>query len=328
VHPARRFATIPHLLGVISEQFSHQIPLKAAFERLCGTSLSASWATSRLSGFRQGPLFHASSGCLDKSFQHATTTALSDLVNEPVCHRCSWVEHTPQGKILSLAARWYTVIDAPQQAFAPTWRTAFLLHALANPSADELPPGNGSLMMPVRRLLVDRAQSAIDAAKNAQGVSTAHRHLAALALPIAVTPDRAREFAKWAANTAAFGSAIHYPEWDLELASIPRDTMKFVAVRSMPGPSWASSLLSAQELNAVCSFYPYVFCHELANGVVHGELPIASINGLIALGFNTVPALGHPLEVLEMAAQLYDPSGASDLSDLGTALKAAAAVIA
>ncbi len=321
---ARRFATSRHLLDVFSDQISPRITLKAAFERLSGQPLAASWAATRLSGYQGGPLFHTTASCAPSL--HDRAASLAELVDEPVCQRCSWLDATAPGKVLTLVSKWFAVIDAPPAAFAPTWRNALLLHALANPRPAELPAGNGGLLMPIRRLVVDKAQAAIDAARATHGLSVAHRHLSALALPMAVTPDRARDFAKWAANTAAFSTLGAQPAWDMELVSLPRDTVQFIALRSNAGPAWAASVLSEADYSAVCSFYPALFCRHLHNGVVTGELPLSAISGLGALGFHIVPAIGHSQDVLEMAARLFEPGGSSELSDLATALKAASAV--
>lgn len=302
-------------------------PLETTYERLVSRRLASTVLSLPMTGHQNGPLFHTVSRC-GGVMSSPSSTLVADLLDKPECPRCKWTENTQQGRLLSLASWWFAILDEPLPA--PSWRTAMLYHsatASASLARFHLNPGALSNLAPLRAQVQTKVFALIDSTIALSGIERLHRSLAALALPATVTPDRSRAFARWAASTAALRPGLaHETDWEMQLYTTLQDPVTFLATPSNKPMPWAAPFLEEDEFAAVLEFYPAVLTTPLANGVVTGSLPAASIAGLGSLGYEVVATPGVPRPVLEMASQLFDPSHETELSSLLTAFEAARAI--
>lgn len=312
---------------MLLDSILHQTPLETTHERLVSRRLAASTLSVPITGHQNGPLFHTVARC-GGVISTPSTALVGELLNKPECPRCRWTENTHQGRLLTLASWWYSILDS--QLPTPSWRSALLYHASTSSSSlskFNLNPGVLSNLAPLRSQVQTKVFDLIDSSIAVSGIEKLHRSLAALALPAIVTPDRSRSFARWSAFTAALRPTIgQETDWEMQLHTAVHSPVTFLATLSNKPMPWASPFLDPEEFTAITEFYPAVLTAPLANGVLTGSLPPASLAGLASLGFVVVPTKGASRAVLEMASQLFDPNQLTELSNLQTAFDAASAI--
>ncbi len=305
----------------------HPTPLESTHERLVSRRLAASTLSVPITGHQNGPLFHTVARC-GGVISTPASTLVGELLGKPECPRCRWTENTHQGRLLTLASWWYSILDS--QLPTPSWRSALLYHAATSSSSltqFNLNPGVLSNLAPLRSQVQTKVFDLVDSSIAVSGIEKLHRSLAALALPAVVTPDRSRTFARWSASTAALRPSVGQEiDWEMQLHTAVHSPVTFLATLLNKPMPWAAPFLEADEFVAITEFYPAVLTTPLANGVLTGSLPPASLAGLAALGFVVVPTQGASRAVLEMTSQLFDPHQQTELANLQTAFEAACAI--
>lgn len=329
MHLPRRFATIWHYLGVLLRQITHPVTLQQAHDRLVARNIAHPVLATKVLVHKVGPLLHTSQRCAHNTSAPCHVT-VSEVIASPKCQHCSWESSTSFGKLLTLAAWWFAIIDLTEHELAPTWRNAMLLDA-ATKSAALLPlnvnAAHVSALDPLRRQVTDKAKAASASALARNGIEPLHRALAAFAYSHPVPPSQARGFAKWAANTGVLQPLMgETPQWDAGLASSLGQPMQVLAVNTAAPLKWAQNMLDASVIVAASEFYPQALLTPLTHGVYRGVLPELTARGLAELGFDIVVAAEISTATLEMTAQLFDPTHQTELGDLETAFLAASAV--
>ncbi len=330
MHVPRHFASIWHGEGVFLIQLARPAPLETTLDRLESRGLAKPILDSTVTVVPSGPVLHTvHARCINRGALSRQAT-VRELVQSPACRNCSWQSASSQGKVLSLASWWFALADLTACELDRSWRTAMLLHAATGPAALAVVGASSehaSALDPLRRQVVSRATEAVDQARSLHGDEVLHSNLAALAYAHPVTPSQSREFSKWAVSTAtmARASGLHHA-WNNGLRSSLGPPVQVLATRVSASLAWAQSFTDSSDISAMSEFYPSVLLTPLSRDVATGCLPELTAAGLVQLGFDVVAARGVAPGVLEMAAQLFDASRATELGDLGTALAAALSI--
>lgn len=314
---------------MLLRQITRPISLQQAHDRLVARGIAQPVLSAKVLVHKVGPLLHTSQRCVHNTAAPCHVT-VSEIIASPKCQHCSWESSTSFGKLLTLAAWWFAIIDLTEHELAPTWRNAMLLDAATRSAAFSpfnINSAHVGALDPLRRQVADKAKAASDAAMARNGIEPLQRSLAAFAYPHPVPPSQARGFAKWAANTGVLQPRLgETPQWDAGLASSLGQPVQVLAVLTAAPLKWAQNLLEPSDIVAASEFYPHALLSPLTHGVLHGVLPELTARGLAELGYDIVCAAVISPATLEMTAQLFDPTHQTELGDLETAFLAASAV--
>lgn len=315
--------------GVFVRTIAPQISETEVIQRLQRSHPDVATFSAPVQMLRSPNGVHGSPAC-DRTATPAMIAPL-ELVQLRECQRCSWRKQHRFGAQLTLARWCLSYLDAfSHPAAFRSWREVFEHHATTTPAL--------ALALSIHESVLDELEPLVSQTRNAARRSVQlslhglhdidmHAGLAAICFEHTVTPDQAREFAQWCAQRASF---THHGQGFSTALLAGLHTVGeyvFIAPETPVTPEWLRSFHDPAEHAAISRFYTSIVGAPVVGRLRVAQLPDRCVPAMRQLGCLIEPSNGQSLATLEVAGRLWDPNPASELHDLATALKAAAAIV-
>jgi hypothetical protein len=314
--------------GVFIRTIAPQITENEAIQRLQRSHPDLTAAAAPLSMMLSPSGVHGSRTC-DPTAKPAMVEPLG-LIDLRECQRCSWRRNHHFGAVLTLARWCFSYLDAfSQPSSLRTWREVFEHHAITSTAlalALSVPDSALDDLGPLVAQARDIASRSVALSAPDLHVLDLHAGLAAICFSHTVTPDQAREFAQWCAQRAAFSHHGTGFSTALLAGLSTQQEYVFITPADPVTPEWLRSFHDPAEHAAIAQFYTGVVGTPVVARLRVAELPDRCVPAMRQLGCLIAPSNNHSFAALEVAGRLWDPNPASELHDLSTALKAAAAI--